>query len=85
MSDIDLDFDPLRHVDLTNRERSSLRDWFDTSGPYPWRMNALYRLVRRVARNRARLAWEQGWVARGNEWDVTDNPYEGRSRNRRQP
>lgn len=62
-------------VTLTQEQRGELRDWFDEPGRWPERMAALYRLVESVTADRARLAWEQGWVARGNDWDVSDNPY----------
>ena len=62
-------------VTLPPEQRAALRDWFDESGYWAERMTALYRLVERMLAERAELAWEQGWVARGNHWDVEANPY----------
>ena len=64
-----------RFLHIDSEERADLRDWYDTSGTWISRMTSLYALVKRLGHRRARLGWEQGWVARGNGWDVTDNPY----------
>lgn len=60
---------------VSPEERAELRDWFDQPGLWAERMSALYRLVEHIAVERMEAAWEQGWVARGNEHAVTANPY----------
>lgn len=62
-------------VTLTDEERGDLRDWYDQSGTWHVRMAALYRAVEDLIADRLEVAWEQGWVARGNAYEVGDNPY----------
>ncbi len=64
---------------LAESDRAKLRDWLDQPGVWTERMGNLYRLVERISerhsKKAAALGWEQGWVARGNDWGVDDNPY----------
>lgn len=64
---------------LRQSERAKLRDWYDQSGQWIERMSALYALVEAMIDRRTKkalaLGWEQGWVARGNGYEVGENPH----------
>lgn len=68
-----------QEVELSPEHRALLRDWYDQGGRWSERMSALYRIVEQIASDHvdgaSAVAWEQGWVARGNDWAVSDNPH----------